>query len=64
MAETALRWILDHNEVSVVIPGASSAEQARANARVSDLPPLPAGLHEHLRDFYEHEVHDHIRGDY
>ncbi len=64
MAQMALRWILDHNAVSVVIPGASRAEQARGNAGVSDLPPLPDELHAELRRFYRRQVADHIRGPY
>ncbi len=64
MAQMALRWILDYDAVSVVIPGASRAEQAMANAGVSDLPPLPDALHAELRQFYQREVADHIRGPY
>jgi aryl-alcohol dehydrogenase-like predicted oxidoreductase len=40
MAQFALRWIVDQPGVSVVIPGARSAEQARANAGAADLAPL------------------------
>ncbi len=64
MAQMAMRWILDHEAVSVVIPGASSPEQAIDNAQASDLPPLPAELHERLSDFYQSNVRDHIRGPY
>ena len=64
MAQLAQRWILDHDAVSVVIPGASSPEQARANARIADLQPLSEELHERLRDFYLQEVHEYIRGPY
>jgi aryl-alcohol dehydrogenase-like predicted oxidoreductase len=42
MAQFALRWILDQPGVTVVIPGARNAEQARANASAADLPALPA----------------------
>jgi aryl-alcohol dehydrogenase-like predicted oxidoreductase len=42
MAQFALRWILDQPGVTVVIPGARSGEQARANAAAADLAPLPA----------------------
>jgi aryl-alcohol dehydrogenase-like predicted oxidoreductase len=41
LPQLALRWILDHDEVSTVIPGARTPEQARANALASELPPLP-----------------------
>jgi aryl-alcohol dehydrogenase-like predicted oxidoreductase len=64
MAQMAMRWILDFDAVSVVIPGASKVEQARGNARVSDLPPLPAELHERLSRFYGERVHAAIRGPY
>jgi aryl-alcohol dehydrogenase-like predicted oxidoreductase len=64
MVQMALRWILDQEAVSVVIPGASSPAQARANAAVSDLAPLPAALHEQLSAFYQEQVHDHVRGPY
>ncbi|MDX6537423.1 MAG: hypothetical protein QOD37_1764, partial [Gaiellales bacterium] len=40
MAQWALRWVLDQPGVSVVIPGARNAEQARANAAAAALPPL------------------------
>lgn len=64
MAAFSLRWILDHEAVSTIIPGASSPEQARENARVSDLDPLPLALHEELRRFYEQKVRSQIRGPY
>jgi aryl-alcohol dehydrogenase-like predicted oxidoreductase len=64
MAHFAQRWILDHEEVSVIIPGASSAEQARANANISDLPPLSQPLHERLANYYQSKVHQFIRGPY
>ena len=62
MAEFALRWILDHPAVSVIIPGARNADQARANAKPSELPPLPAELHTQLRAFWMNEVKPHVRG--
>ena len=64
MAQMALRWILDHEAVSVVIPGASSPAQAEANAVAASLPPLPAELHARLRAFYQDSVHSAIRGPY
>jgi aryl-alcohol dehydrogenase-like predicted oxidoreductase len=64
MAQMAQRWILDYDAVSVVIPGASRPDQAKANSSVSDLPPLDAKLHETLQRFYEREVAAHIRGPY
>lgn len=64
MVEFSLRWILDQEAVSTVIPGASSVDQAIANASISELTPLPEELHDQLRQFYEQEVRSHIRGPY
>lgn len=64
MADMALRWCLDFEAVSTIIPGAKNPGQARANARASDLAPLGAELHARLRDFYGREVTGHIRGPY
>ncbi len=65
LAQTALRWCLDFEAVTVLIPGAKNPDQARANARVSDLPPLPPDLHDQLRRFYvEQGINEKIRGPY
>jgi aryl-alcohol dehydrogenase-like predicted oxidoreductase len=64
MAQMAMRWILDHDAVSVVIPGASSPKQAIDNARASDLPGLSPELHARLADYYAAQVRAHIRGPY
>lgn len=63
-AQMAMRWILDHPAVTTIIPGASRAQQASENAKVSDLPALPAELHAQLKEFYQTEVAQHIRGVY
>ncbi|MBN1379197.1 MAG: aldo/keto reductase [Gammaproteobacteria bacterium] len=64
MVDLALRWILDHDAVSVIIPGASSPQQAAKNASASDLPPLDAALHAKLARFYDEKVAANIRGKY
>ena len=64
MAQFALRWILDFDAVSVIIPGASKPRQAVDNTKASDFPPLDNELHEKLKDFYESKVKDFIRGPY
>ena len=64
MVQLALRWILDHDAVSVIIPGASSPEQVRTNAAVSDLAPLSAELHRVLSEMYQNSIHSRIRGPY
>jgi aryl-alcohol dehydrogenase-like predicted oxidoreductase len=64
LPEMALRWCLDFDAVSAIIPGAKNPEQARANARASALPPLSKELHAKLAEFYAREVAAHIRGPY
>ncbi len=64
LPEMALRWCLDFDAVSVLIPGAKNPEQARANTRAAALPKLSAELHAKLTEFYASEVAAHIRGPY
>jgi aryl-alcohol dehydrogenase-like predicted oxidoreductase len=64
LPEMALRWCLDFDAVSAIIPGAKNPEQARANARASALPPLSKELHAKLAAFHDREVAPHIRGPY
>ncbi len=64
LAQKSLRWILDHDAVSTVIPGAKSAEQARENAGASSLKPLSESAHTKLSDYYWNSIHDHVRGVY
>ena len=64
MAEWALRWCLDFEAVSVIIPGAKSPEQARGNIRAGALAPLGATQHVQLAAYYERNVAAHIRGPY
>ena len=60
----ALRWILDFEAVSVVIPGSKSPSQVQHNCRASNLNPLSASFHETLKQFYKRDVAPHIRGKY
>lgn len=61
MASLALRWILDHPQVSTVIAGASKAEQVRLNCLANQLPSLTPEYHQQLSTFYLNEVKQHIR---
>ena len=62
MAQFALRWIIDQPAVTVVIPGARNAEQARGNAAAAGLAPLSDEAHEAVRSVYDElikpQVHD------
>ncbi|NRQ35309.1 aldo/keto reductase [Nonomuraea sp. NN258] len=53
MTQFALRWVLDQPGVSVVIPGARNAAQARANAAAAALPPLPEATPAAVREVYD-----------
>jgi aryl-alcohol dehydrogenase-like predicted oxidoreductase len=56
MANFALRWILDHQAVSCVIPGARNEQQVIQNAAASDLPPLKADQAAVLAKLYEEKI--------
>ncbi len=56
MANLALRWILDHEAVSCVIPGARNEQQVIQNAAASDLPPLNADQRSVLKNLYEEKI--------
>jgi len=56
LAQLALRWILDFEAVSTVIPGAKTPDQARANAAASGLPPLPEETHAVIADVYRRRI--------
>lgn len=64
LAQMALRWCLDFEAVTAIIPGAKNPAMAEANAAASALPPLSPALHDHLRRFYHERVADAIRGPY
>ncbi|MEV0229645.1 aldo/keto reductase [Nonomuraea sp. NPDC050786] len=53
MAQFALRWILDQEGASVVIPGARNPAQATANASAASLPPLDAATLKAVQEIYD-----------
>jgi aryl-alcohol dehydrogenase-like predicted oxidoreductase len=55
-AQFALRWILMHPAVSVVIPGARNPGQARANAAAASLPPLGDVAMTGVRAVYDEDI--------
>jgi aryl-alcohol dehydrogenase-like predicted oxidoreductase len=63
-AQWALRWILDHPEVTTVIPGASKVSQVQSNVAASSLSPLSKDAHHQLRKLYDDEIKPAIRGHY
>jgi len=64
MASWAIRWILDHDAVTTVIPGASKVSQVESNIAASDMHPLSSAIHTKLRALYDEQIHPKIRGHY
>jgi aryl-alcohol dehydrogenase-like predicted oxidoreductase len=60
LAQLALRWILMHDAVSTVIPGARSPEQARANAAAADLAPLGPSTMATVGAVYAQRIAPHV----
>jgi aryl-alcohol dehydrogenase-like predicted oxidoreductase len=56
MADFAMRWILQHDEVSCVIPGARNADQVIENAKTLDLPPLTPEQMQILAGIYQEQI--------
>jgi aryl-alcohol dehydrogenase-like predicted oxidoreductase len=56
LAQLALRWILEFDAVSTIIPGAKTPEQARANAAAADLPPLSAATQQAIAGLYRQRI--------
>ncbi len=56
LAPYALRWILMHEAVSAVIPGASRQEQVLSNIRAASLPPLSREQMEGVAGIYDRHV--------
>jgi aryl-alcohol dehydrogenase-like predicted oxidoreductase len=56
MAQFALRWILMQDAVSVVIPGAKSAQQAKENVAAAALPPIPAEAMQKIAAIYASRI--------
>jgi aryl-alcohol dehydrogenase-like predicted oxidoreductase len=60
MAQFALRWILMFDAITVAIPGAKNADQARSNARAADLPAIPRDAMDALKRIYDEDIKPHV----
>ena len=60
LAQLALRWILMHDAVSTVIPGARSPEQARGNAEAAALPALDDAAMARIAAVYDERIAPHV----
>jgi len=56
MAQMALRWILMHDAVSVVIPGAMNPDEAHMNIAAAALAPLSPETMAQIRSIYEKRI--------
>lgn len=56
LAQFALAWILSHEGISTVIPGARKAEQVVANAQASGFAPLPAATMAAVQAVYDEMI--------
>jgi len=56
LAAVALRWILDFEEVSTVIPGASRLEQVASNLAASELAPIPEDARKKVDEIYDTNI--------
>jgi aryl-alcohol dehydrogenase-like predicted oxidoreductase len=59
-AAFALRWVVDQPGVSVVIPGARDAAQARANAAAAQVPQLTAEQLDGVRRVYDERIREFV----
>ncbi|HTH81473.1 MAG TPA: aldo/keto reductase [Mucilaginibacter sp.] len=64
MAQWSIRWILDHPEITTVIPGASKVAQVYSNVAASALPQLTQQTHTALRELYDKDIYKKIRGQF
>jgi aryl-alcohol dehydrogenase-like predicted oxidoreductase len=62
MAQFALRWILDQEGVSVVIPGARNSAQATANSSAAALPSLDTATLDAVRAVYDDLIRPQVHG--
>jgi len=60
LAEASLRWIISHDAVTTVIPGARSPQQARANAAAGDGTALPQSFTGAVAEVYRDRIAAHV----
>ncbi|MEE2714838.1 MAG: aldo/keto reductase [Verrucomicrobiota bacterium] len=64
LAQKSLRWVLDHDSVTTVIPGAKNALQAGENADVSGIASLSGKAYADLLELYNSRIDPQVRGRY
>ncbi|WP_078594029.1 aldo/keto reductase [Evansella clarkii] len=64
MTRAALKWIMQQNGVTSVIPGFKTVKQAEDNLEAVNVKGFSQEEQERLAKFYNEQVHEHIRGAY
>ncbi|MDQ0256946.1 aryl-alcohol dehydrogenase-like predicted oxidoreductase [Evansella vedderi] len=64
MSRAALKWILQHEAITTVIPGFKTTKQVEDNLAATEVPDFSQEELEKLAQFYKEEIHEHIRGAY
>ncbi|WP_117161080.1 aldo/keto reductase [Paraliobacillus sp. X-1268] len=64
MTRAALKWIMQQEEISTVIPGFKNVQQVEDNLQAVNVPAFSSAELEKIKTFYDKEVHEHIRGGY
>jgi aryl-alcohol dehydrogenase-like predicted oxidoreductase len=60
LAQFALRWVIDQEGVSTVIPGARNVEQVVQNVSAASRPPLRQEQVDGVRDVYDRLIREHV----
>ncbi|KGM45363.1 aldo/keto reductase [Neobacillus niacini] len=64
MASAALRWILDHKEITCIIPGFKNVKQVEDNLSALETKPFSVEEQKEIQRFYQEKVRDFVRGPY
>lgn len=64
MTRAALKWVMQQEAVTSVIPGFKNEKQVLDNLKSLEIPDFSKEELDKLSDFYWKEVHSHIRGPY
>ena len=64
MTQAALKWIMQQEGISTVIPGFKNTKQVEDNLKSVYVPAFLPDELEKIKAFYQEEVHEHIRGVY
>ena len=64
MTQAALKWILQQEGISTVIPGFKNTKQVEDSLKAMDVTAFSPNELEKIKTFYQEEVHQYIRGVY